>query len=107
MDSYRWSGTCSNNAFSLTEEKIEAMESSLKPKGCLICGAPLINLYICFECYDQDIEAGCDPPKFEDELLSVRHGKIPEDAGLFPVKYETLLSKAVQRRYTEVKCYVV
>ncbi len=26
--------------------------------------------------------------KFEDELLSVRRGKIPEDAGLFPVKYE-------------------
>jgi hypothetical protein len=79
---------CSNNAFSLIEEKIEAMESPLKPKGCLICGAPLINVYISFECYDRDIEAGFDPPKFEDELLSVRRGKIPEDAGLFPVKYE-------------------
>lgn len=52
MDSCRWSGTCSNNAFSLTEEEIEAMESPLKPKGCLLCGSPLINLYICFECYD-------------------------------------------------------
>ena len=64
------------------------MESPLKPKGCLICGAPLINVYISFECYDRDIEAGFDPPKFKDELLSVRRGKIPEDAGLFPVKYE-------------------
>jgi hypothetical protein len=26
--------------------------------------------------------------KFEDELLSVRRGKIPVDAGMFPVKYE-------------------
>jgi len=47
MDSYRWSGTCSNNAFSLTAEEMEAMESPLKPKGCLICGAPVINVYIC------------------------------------------------------------
>ena len=39
-------------------------------------------------CYDTDIDAGYDPPNFEDELLSVRRGKIPEDAGLFPVKYE-------------------
>ena len=39
------------------------------------------------DCYDADIDAGYDPPKFEDELLSVRRGKIPEDAGLFPVKY--------------------
>ena len=39
-------------------------------------------------CYDADIDAGYDPPKFEDELLSVRRGKILEDAGLFPVKYE-------------------
>ena len=88
MDSYRWFGTCLNNAFSLTEEEIKAMESPLKPKGCLICGAQLINVYICFECYDRDIEAGYDPPKFENELLSVRRGKILEDAGLFPVKYE-------------------
>jgi len=39
-------------------------------------------------CYDADIDAGYDPPKFECELLSVRRGKISEDAGLFPVKYE-------------------
>jgi len=44
--------------------------------------------YVGFECYDRDMEAGFNPPKFEDELLSVRRGKIPEDAGLFPVKYE-------------------
>jgi hypothetical protein len=39
-------------------------------------------------CYDADIDAGYDPPKFEDELLSVKRGKIPEDAGMFPAKYE-------------------
>ncbi len=88
MDSYRWFGTCSNNAFSLTEEEIEAMESPLKPKGCLICGAPLINVYIGFECYDRDIEAGYNHPKFEDELLIVRDGEISEDAGMFLEKYE-------------------
>ncbi len=87
MDSHRWFGTCSNNAFSLTEEEIEAMESPLKPRGCLLC-CPLINVYICFECYDRDIEAGFDPPKYEDELLIVRDGGIPEDAGMFLVKYE-------------------
>ena len=64
------------------------MESPLKPKGCLICGAPLINLYICFECYDRDIEASFGPPKYKDELLSVRRGKISVDAGMFLVKYE-------------------
>ncbi|MFV9677444.1 MAG: hypothetical protein ACNYVW_07330 [Methanosarcinales archaeon] len=41
-----------------------------------------------FGCYDADIDAGYDPPKFEDELLSVRRGKIPVDAGLFRVRYE-------------------
>ena len=39
-------------------------------------------------CYDADIDAGYDPPKFEDELLSVRRGKIPGDAGLFHAEYE-------------------
>ncbi|KAF5433711.1 hypothetical protein C5S39_01210 [Candidatus Methanophagaceae archaeon] len=39
-------------------------------------------------CYDADIDAGYDPPKFENELISVRRGKIPGDAGWFPVKYE-------------------
>ena len=38
-------------------------------------------------CYDADIDAGYDPPKFECELLSVRRGKISEDAGLFRVEY--------------------
>jgi len=88
MDTYRWIGTCSNNLLCLTKKDREEMESPLKPKGCLICGAPLINVYTGFACYDRDIEAGYDPPEFEDELLLVRGGGIPEDARMFLVKYE-------------------
>ena len=60
----------------------------------LLSQACLFTLFVCttsiplLGCYDADIYAGYDPPKFEDELLCVRRGKIPEDAGLFPVKYE-------------------
>ncbi|MEA3487939.1 MAG: hypothetical protein U9R10_01640 [Euryarchaeota archaeon] len=47
MDFYRGFGTCSNNAFSLTEEEIEAMggvelEGEGWDKGlCPDCGAPV------------------------------------------------------------------
>ncbi len=92
MESYKWVGTCSKKAFKVTEEEKAGAKSRVKMGKCPFCGGEIGNLRLADMIYRGNMEAGFDPPRFQDEIEKNLDGEIPEDAGMWLVPREKMES---------------